>query len=167
MITAALAAVMTILPLSKYPQYSPLLAHWAFFQWYHQRNVDFKAVEADYRRRADFTALPVSWLVMEKNIPVGMVSLKAHDLNSHAHLTPWLSALYVVPEFRKKGFAGKLIETVAAYAKCCGYHQIYLFTDNKNASYLSRYYIERGWTLHEKVSDADGMEVEVLTLLLD
>ena len=155
-----------IVPLSKCSQYSPILAHWAFFQWYHTRNVDFRAVEADYRRRADSTALPVSWVALADNVPAGMVSLKEHDLSSHAHLSPWLSALYVIPEFRRQGIAAGLIDAVVDYARSKGYKELFLFTDNKNSAYLSRYYTERGWTLYERVRDQDGMEIEVLSFLL-
>lgn len=157
---------MQILSLSQCPQYSPILAHWAYFQWYNDRNISFKAVEADYRRRADAEFLPVSWVAFEGDLPVGMISLKEHDLSSHSHLAPWLSALFVIPVYRRRGIANALIDTVTAEAKDRGYPKIYLFADHKNLSYLSRYYAARGWMFEEKASDGDGCETAVYSLSL-
>ena len=150
-----------IVPLSFCPHYSPILAHWAYFQWYHERQVSFKAVEADYRRRAGFDSLPVSWVALEGDTPVGMVSLKEHDLASHQHLGPWLSALYVLPPFRRRGVAGALISEVLMSAKERGASKIYLFADHRNLSYLSRFYSSRGWKLEEKTFDGEGKNTEI------
>ncbi|MGL4370699.1 MAG: GNAT family N-acetyltransferase [Spirochaetota bacterium] len=153
---------MEIFPLSRCPQYFLILAHWAFFQWYYHKRIDFRAVTADYRRRADFSSLPVSWVAVDEGAPVGMISFKNRDLSSHSHLSPWLSALYVIPELRKKGLGGELIKTVQDYALGKGFSRIYLFTDHKDAAYLSGYYAERGWLFLEKAVDSDGMEIEIL-----
>lgn len=152
---------MEIMPLSQSPQYSAILAHWAYFQWYHDRKVSFKAVEADYRRRADFESLPVSWVAFSGDLPVGMVSLKDHDLVSHSHLSPWLSALYVLPQYRRRGIAESLIHTVTSYAHEQGNSQLYLFADHRNLFYLSGYYSARGWSFCEKAVDGEGNDTEI------
>jgi GNAT superfamily N-acetyltransferase len=152
---------MEIVPLSLCPHYSPILAHWAYFQWYHERKVSFKAVDSDYRRRSCFDDLPVSWVAMDGDTPVGMVSLKEHDLSSHPHLSPWLSALYVLPLYRRRGIAGSLISKILSNAKDRGFSKVYLFADHRNLSYLSRYYSSRGWKLEEKTVDGEGMNTEI------
>lgn len=152
---------MDIIPLSECPQHVPILAHWAFLHWYINRNVSFEVVEADYRRRSDFRFLPISWVALHKGMPVGMVSLKEFDLQSHRHLSPWLSALYVIPQFRKRGIAENLIKEVIACATQQGQPFIHLFTDHRNASYLSTYYQKRGWDLLEKTIDNDGLYTDI------
>lgn len=152
---------MKIMPLSQCFQYSVILAHWAYFQWYHDRNVSFSAVEADYRRRADFDSLPVSWVAFSGDIPVGMVSLKDHDLASHTHLRPWLSALYVLPQYRRRGIAESLIDTVASYAHERKNTRLYLFADHRNLLYLSGYYSARGWNFCDKAVDGEGNDTEI------
>ena len=157
---------MHIVSLSQCPQYSPILAHWAYFQWYGDRNVSFRAVDADYRRRSEPGALPVSWVALEGDLPVGMVSLKEHDLASHAHLSPWLSALFVLPIYRRRGIANELIKTVIGDAKSRGGERLYLFADHKNLSYLSRFYSARGWNFEEDAVDGEGNPTAVYSFRL-
>jgi len=156
------AAVMEIVPLSSCPQHVPILAHWAFIHWYINRNIRFEIVESDYRRRADFSSLPVCWVAVHLGMPIGMVSLKEYDLQSHRHLTPWLSALFVVPQYRNKGIGEKLINEVVSYATKSNTNALHLFTDHRNSEYLSQYYHSRGWELLEKTLDNDGMYTEIL-----
>jgi GNAT superfamily N-acetyltransferase len=157
---------MKIVSLSQCPQYSPILAHWAYFQWYNDRTISFKVVDADYRRRSETGSLPVSWVAFDADTPVGMISLKTHDLSSHTHLSPWLSALYVLPLFRRRGIANMLISTVIENAKTLGFSRLYLFADHKNLAYLSRFYEARGWHFEEKAVDGDGNETAVYSFQL-
>lgn len=153
---------MEIVPLSSCPQYVPILAHWAFVHWYLDRNISFEVVESDYRRRADFSSLPVCWTAIHLGMPVGMVSLKEYDLQSHRHLKPWLSALYVIPQFRKKGIGERLINQVISYAGSHNMNELHLFTDHRDSDYLSEYYRIRGWNLLERTLDNDGQYTEIM-----
>ena len=157
---------MHIVSLSQCPQYSSILAHWAYFQWYSDRTVSFKAVDADYRRRAGTGSLPLSWVALEGDLPVGMISLKEHDLSSHTHLSPWLSALYVLPLYRRRGIANDLIGTVIREAKVRGGSRLYLFADHKNLQYLSRFYSARGWNFVENAADGEGNPTAVYSYQL-
>jgi GNAT superfamily N-acetyltransferase len=139
---------------------------WAFGYWYANSGILFSAVFADYQRRADFSSLPVTWVAVEDGKPVGIVSLKEYDLLSHKHLTPWLSALYVIPEYRKRGIARKLIETVIDYASSLGYSSVHLFTDNRKNDYLERYYSSLGWSTIEKTLDHRGEPTRVMRYVL-
>jgi predicted N-acetyltransferase YhbS len=158
---------MEIVPLSSCPHFVPVLAHWAYLHWYLHRNVRFSAVEADYKRRANESVLPISWVALERGMPIGMVSLKEYDLQSHRQLTPWLSALYVIPQFRKKGVGEGLIARVIAFATEKGYHAVHLFTDHRNTAYLSGYYEKRGWMLIERAFDNDGNYTEIFRISFD
>ena len=157
---------MIIRPLSDYPEYIKIVAMWAFGYWYSNSGILFSAVLADYQRRADFSSLPVAWVAVEDNKPIGIVSLKEYDLLSHKHLTPWLSALYVIPDFRKQGIAQKLIETVADYASSLGFQSLYLFTDNRKNDYLIQYYSSRGWTTVEKTLDHRGVPTNIMNYVI-
>ena len=158
--------IMEIVPLSKVPQYSPILAHWAFMQWYVNRNTNFSTVMADYHRRADFTSLPVSFAAIVNGAPVGMASFKEFDLQSHRHFSPWLSALYVIPEFRKKGIGEKLIYALTDFAWEQHFQQIYLFTDHRDTNHLTVYYEKRGWSTIENTIDNDGLSTTIMKIKL-
>jgi len=151
---------MEIVPLASCPHFVPVLAHWAYLHWYLHRNIRFSAVEADYRRRASDSILPVTWVALERGMPIGMVSLKDYDLQSHRQFSPWLSALYVIPQFRKKGVGDSLIAQTISFATEKGYRAVHLFTDHRNTTYLSGYYKKRGWELIERAFDNDGHYTE-------
>ena len=58
---------------------------------------------------------------------------------SRQDLFPWLSGLYVVPEYRGQGIGAQLQNHLADYAKSLGYKELYLYTDIEN------YYEKNGW----------------------
>jgi GNAT superfamily N-acetyltransferase len=158
---------MKISPLTHHPDFIRTVAIWAFGHWYVNSGIKFSTVEADYMRRSDFSSLPVTWVAVEDSIPVGMVSLKEQDLLTHKHLTPWLSALYVIPEYRKRGIAEKLIATVIDYADSLGFDTVNLFTDNRKGDYLLRYYSSRGWIVSDKTYDQAGKPTNIMTYCLN
>jgi GNAT superfamily N-acetyltransferase len=154
---------MEIFPLSERAEFIKPLSLWAFGHWYVNRGIKFTAIEADYARRADFSNLPVTWVAVEDALPVGMVSLKEHDLTSHRNLTPWLSALYVIPQYRRRGIAVRLIDTVLCFAQVQEYNSVHLFTDHRKINYLTRYYLNRGWEIVEHTFDIEGNPTNIMS----
>lgn len=150
-----------IVPLSTCTEFIPNLAKWAYNLWYKNKNVRLEIVEKDYLRRSKFSSLPVTWVAIFNNQPIGMISLKERDLLKEESLSPWLSALYVLPEFRKKGIGFALIKNLLLIAKSMNYKKIYLFCDNKNLDFLKEYYQARGWNFWKNSHDADGNNVPV------
>lgn len=157
---------MRVAPLSEFPDFIHTVSVWAFGHWYANSGIKFSAVEADYRRRSDFSQLPVTWVAVEDAKPVGMISMKEYDLLSHKHVSPWLSALYVIPEYRRRGYGEQLINTVIAYAREKGFESLTLFTDNRKGDYLVRYYELRGWTTIDKTLDQNGQPTNVMSFPL-
>jgi predicted N-acetyltransferase YhbS len=147
---------MEIFPLSERTEFIKPLSLWAFGYWYANRGIKFSAIEADYTRRADFSRLPVTWVAVEDNAPVGMVSLKERDLTSHRNLSPWLSALFVIPQYRNRGIGSQLIETVLCFAREQEFDSVHLFTDHRKMNYLTQYYSSRGWEIVEQTLDIEG-----------
>jgi GNAT superfamily N-acetyltransferase len=154
--------MLTIYPLYKKRSLYPILAYWSFNNWYIHRNVPFRLVLHDYRRRASMSTLPFSFIAMWNDIPAGMISIKEADLANRNDLTPWLSALFVAPEFRKKNIGSSLIDTVLAAGKRIGYKRIFLFIDNRNMNELEDFYLKRGWIFLDRDKDSDGKMTKIL-----
>ena len=77
-----------------------------------------------------------------------------NDLDSHAHLTPWLASLYVDPAFRNKGIGKQLIAAAENAARDQGHSELYLYTDKPD------YYRAAGWQHHEALAgENDGMAI--------
>lgn len=157
---------INIFPLNEKPEYAPILAYLSFNEWYLNRNVPFEAILREYKKRAHDEAIPCSFIALQGTYPAGMVSLKENDLWSRRDLAPWLSSLWVHPDFRKKGIGERLINAVISSAVSEGFGRIYLFLDNKEINYLRKYYMKRGWTFFSECYDNDGAKSEIYCLEL-
>lgn len=71
--------------------------------------------------------------------PAGSVFLVDSDLDTHAHLKPWLAGLFVLPEFRSRGLGEQLVASLVTEAAALGYRRLYLYTAT------GEFYRKRGW----------------------
>ena len=88
--------------------------------------------------------------------PAGSVFLVHSDLDTHAHLTPWLAGLFVLPRFRGRGLGEQLIDAVVEQARILGHGRLYLYTAS------SAYYRIRGWRAVEALV-LHGVPHDVMT----
>ena len=147
--------------LNDHPDYAPILAFWSYMEWYRNRPIEFDIVLKFYQIRKNDKTLPISWVSIEDGIPVGMISLKENDLWSRMDLKPWLSSLYVLPEFRNLGIGTLLIKSVIDKSRELGYSRLYLFTAQSKEYQLDNFYIRKGWRFFDNAIDNDGMETKI------
>lgn len=155
-----------IKPLRDFPAYAPILAYWSYRQWYRKRDIGFDHVIQSYQKRASDNLLPISWVAIEEDMPVGMVTLKENDLWSRKDINPWLASLYVEPDFRRRGIGEQLVNAVIARARKLGLAKLHLFLDNAELTTLERYYSKRGWIFFEEALDNDGNETKIFLMTL-
>ena len=148
--------MIRIYPLNEKKSLYPILAYWSFNNWYMGRDVPFRYVLQEYSRRADNESLPYSFVACMNDLPVGMVSIKYNDMLNRPDLSPWLSALYVAPEYRNTGIGGLLISTVLQDCADNGIQRIFLFVDSRYRKKLSDYYSGLGWIFLDEEKDSDG-----------
>lgn len=148
--------MIKIYPLQDKKIFFPILAFWAYTNWYLARNIPFNIILNEYKRRAGDTDPPFSFVALIDDIPAGMVTLKHNDLAARKDLFPWLSTLYVPPEFRERGVGEELINKVIYESREMGYGSLYLFIDNRNFTRLEEYYTSRGWQYLDSAPDSDG-----------
>ncbi|MDY6968256.1 MAG: GNAT family N-acetyltransferase [Spirochaetota bacterium] len=141
--------------LKNFPDYTPILAFWAFMEWYRNRAISFNLIIQFYRNCENDNKLPICWVAVEDGIPVGMVTLKKNALWSRKDLNPWLVTLYILPEFRGRGIGVKLINTLIDKSLEMGYKRLYLFTDQNKNYDLCSYYAKRGWRFLGNAMDND------------
>jgi len=147
--------------LNEFPEYAPVLAYWTYHEWYRKRNIDFRLVLKSYQARLKNITPPLSFLVLYDSFPVGMVSLKEHDIISRKDLCPWLSSLYVIPEYRGRGIGSSLIATLTDRARDLGFNSLYLFLGNSNQEYLENLYQKKGWLYLTDTMDNDGCDTKI------
>jgi len=154
--------ILRIYPLSQKKSLSPICAYWSFATWYTKRSIAFSAVMNEYRKRSDMDSYPYTYIAIWGELPVGMVSIKESELARREELSPWLSALYVAPEYRGQGIGSRLIQTVIDDCRKNKMKRIFLFLDSRNLSRLERYYARRGWIYYDDETDSDGNLTKIL-----
>ncbi len=154
--------MLKIYPLSEKKSLYPILAYWSYNNWYLKRNVPFKLVMHEYKRRAEPESLPCSFIAFWGELPVGMISIKETDMVSRQELSPWLSALYVSPDYRERGVGTALIRTVLNFCSYKGFKRIFLFIDIRFISELEKFYGNRGWIFYDEDMDSDGNRTKIL-----
>jgi GNAT superfamily N-acetyltransferase len=150
-----------IVALHERPAYAAICAHWSYLQWYMERNIPFDVNLLAYAERAKGREIPCVFVACVDSFPAGMVSLKENDMRSRTDIGPWLSALYVMPKYRKAGLGGLLVSRVTEHAGVLGLGGVYLFIDRADEAALSSYYEKRGWTYLEDGIDNDGFPAKI------
>ncbi|MEO6516528.1 MAG: GNAT family N-acetyltransferase [Steroidobacteraceae bacterium] len=101
--------------------------------------------------------LPMAWVAHDNGVVLGTAALRITDLPGYDHLTPWLSGVFVLPQYQRRGIATALCRHVEACAVNMGHVQLYLFTLDQRALY------ERlGWHCLDKGTWM-GVEADVMT----
>lgn len=104
-------------------------------------DVSIERVEMRFGEHLNDEDLPLTWVAIKDDKPIGMCSLRVND-GIREDLTPWLGSLIVDQNYQKKGVAQQLMETVKVYAKDKGFQYVYLFTFDRT---LPEYYKRHGW----------------------
>lgn len=86
-------------------------------------------------------ALPITFIALDGDLPVGMGSLREND-GIRPNLTPWLGSLVVDPKYQKQGIGKMLIDVTVLKAKELGFEKLYLFTVDPTTP---EYYKRLGW----------------------
>jgi GNAT superfamily N-acetyltransferase len=87
---------------------------------------------------ANQDAIPMIFVALAEESPVGSVSLMVHDLSDRRDLWdlwPWLSGLYVVPAWRGRGIGSALVARAEAQARSMGVVRLYLYTARARGLY--------------------------------
>ncbi len=158
--------MIRIYPLREKKIFFPILAFWAYTNWYLTRNIPFNIILNEYNRRTGDTVPPSSFVALIDDIPAGMVTLKKNDLAARNDLTPWLSTLYVPPEFRGRGVGVELIKRVIHESREMGYESLYLFIDNRDFTRLEKYYTSKGWQYLDSAPDSEGGIAKIYSFTL-
>lgn len=151
---------MIIVRLSDYPKYTNLVSsiiYTEFNKFYEDINIkSIKECEKminNYNNRI-FIALD------KQNILMGFGSLEYNDgikNEKYVKSKPWLTDLYIIPEYRNRGIGTAIIKHIISYAKHIGYNELFLWT---NHEYLIDYYKNRGIEFLESI-DENGIRIYI------
>ncbi len=138
------------------------IADWHYQEWQHLYPDDtIHDFIEDLKQSLTDELIPTTWVLIDKDKPVGSASIVHHDMETNRHLSPWLANVFIKPEYRGEGLGRLLIKHVQEQAKSVGVAEIYLFTEKSSELYKSL-----GWRSikHEKYHQND---VEVMMMQLN
>ncbi len=143
--------------LSERPEHAPLLAEWFRAEWPdYFRNWSKERIVAEYLTAPPGgDGLPLVIVAECDGKPCGTVMLRTEWRDSHRHLSPWVGGLYVLPAFRGRSVARRLISALAQLAAQRGFASVYAGTTT-----LGRFLKTLGWEYQEIVG-ADRASVAV------
>jgi predicted N-acetyltransferase YhbS len=128
----------------------PCLREWFEREWAPYYGPDGPGdATTDLRESCNREELPIAVVAILGGEIVGTAALKAESVSTHKHLTPWLAALLVRPEFRRRGIAERLIAEIEKKAQELGFHSIYVGTGEGSGTPESPLR-KRGWEFVEK-----------------
>jgi len=133
--------MLAIIPLEQMPQARDACIRWSADEWGQSARLSQQDWELEFDR---IKTHPVDeiFVALLDGEPVGMAwMLEQEGLDTHTHLTPWLSSVVVDPAHRGKGIAARLIQHVETYASIGGDTSLHLLTESPGI------YFSRGWAV--------------------
>jgi len=119
---------------------------WLYNQWgYHDPDGSEKKWFNDRKEKLkNRKLLPIIFIAIEDETPVGTASIIKSDMKTHPELEPWLANVYVKEDKRGNGFGTELVKRVLKESKLNNLKKLYLFTPDKK-----KFYQKIGWKLYK------------------
>lgn len=137
-----------IMNLREKPQWKQKAAQWFHEKWNVPVDAYLESIEESLNSE---NPVPQWYLAVNEEQIIGGIGVIENDFHDRKDLTPNVCAVYVEEEFRCRGIAGKMLETVCRDMKEKGIDTLYLITDHD--SFYERY----GWEFYCMVQ-GDGEE---------
>jgi GNAT superfamily N-acetyltransferase len=120
----------TVEPLARHRALVPRVARWLVAEWPAWYGPGGPGnVDADVEAfAASEQVLPVGMVAVCDGVPAGIGALKAESIPSHAHLSPWAAAGFVVPALRGRGIGRVLLDALVAKSRELGFGCVYCGT---------------------------------------
>jgi len=156
--------------LNEHESWLPLVALWHHDEWLRTHSglegrgrspevIEKKLCERRHAlsRHLGEEPLPTTFVAHWAGDPIGTVSLVYYQFTHDQNPTEWLTNLFVLPEYRRRGVASHLLNSAIAYASSHDLHRLLLYTNDQVDFYRKRHWrpLNRGLVQGEKVEIMD------------
>jgi predicted N-acetyltransferase YhbS len=139
---------LRIAQLAKRVELLPVVATWIYEEWWQDvEGASLAGLTDLLRGHLVPDQMPLSLVALMDALPVGTASLLAHDVGTEQwpKLSPWLAAVYVVPEYRRRRIGAALVNAIAEQSGAMGTEVLYLLTTERED-----FYSQLGWKIFDR-----------------
>ena len=126
---------MAIELLADHPEHVDTLARWHCDE---EATGDARRLEFWRRQLSSESgrhAIPIAFVAIDNNLPVGGVALVEANMTSHPELSPWLAGTFVHPSRRGEGLGLALVAHAVHRARELGVRRLFLYTERAQGLY--------------------------------
>lgn len=150
-------AAVAVTTLAARPDLLPVVAGWIWREWWRRRGHSLEQTHSAFApRRVEFGP-PQTFVLLVDGTPVGTATLAAQDLEERPDLSPWLAAVFVVPEARGRGHARHLLAAFDAACRAASVPTAWLYTNT-----AERVYRRAGWQAVETIHRQGKLPVTLM-----
>lgn len=140
------------------PDTIPIIAKWYFDQWgYRTPGVTVDRVRVKLEDFLNRDRIPLMVLAVADDQVIGAAQLKYREMDIYPDREHWLGGVFVLPEYRNKVVATRLIGRVVEIARSLGVETLHLQTERLDGGLYARL----GWRVSEQVN-YKGLDVLVM-----
>jgi predicted N-acetyltransferase YhbS len=132
---------LVIVDLGTMPQLLEVVADRIWRRWSKNRGYDLQFV-IDKLQDIAFSDSEFTLVGHMSGHFVGSISLLNRDLHARPHLSPWIAAVWVEPEYRKNKVGARLVSAAEDVAFAAGHSKLYLACSAE----LRPFYAALGWS---------------------
>jgi GNAT superfamily N-acetyltransferase len=137
--------------LSERPDLLSTVAGWIYNEWWTEvEGASVGSLTELLRAHLIHDQIPITLVASLERCPVGTATLLAHDVETEEwpDLSPWLAAVYVMPEYRRRGVGAALINAIVEKAASLRVGILYLSTVERE-----EFYADLGWQVIHSSED--------------
>jgi GNAT superfamily N-acetyltransferase len=140
--------------LSECPEQLTTVGGWIYEQWWSRRCDAVEVVFSWLRAHNTKDKTPYTIVAFADGVPVGSCCVIENDCPHRPQYSPWVAAVYVKPEMRRRGIASMILQEAAVVASRIDVGGLYI--DCLAAT--ARVYEKNGWRIYEReVGDKDSV----------
>src|SRR5437764_14525097 len=132
--------------LSESPEHLEPVGRWIYEQWWSKRCDSPEVVFNWFRSHTKLDTVPYSVIALAEGEPVGSCCVIENDCIHRPQYAPWIAAVYVRPDFRRRGIASMILREAASIARRARIKGLFIDCLALTASVSGT----NGWALYER-----------------